>query len=295
MTIKATMNKPKMTILDIMNQINNPNNILNQLGKPLQIGKSIITPNNILNQLGAPLKISPRPLFASKPKSSIEYYANDLWTISENINEATPTSVEDINELAEAVARDKEKAENNYFKRLAAERSTVNNSSCKVENEQLREENAELRQQVKEYEKCINNISNILPKLQKQSNIKPITLTLKAGLTPSQIVELQKGLQSVFDGTIEQWRALFFDSSIQLSTPIRILQHKSDLAVLFYYLRENKFIERKNYASILEKSKAFYFEGEIMTAKKIGVAPQCDNFPYMGNFEVIELVVTALM
>lgn len=293
------MSNKKLTIVDIMQQINDPNNIINQLGKPLQLGKQLTESANRFSQLVESIKIPlAGSLFApmiKTPQVPLEYYANDLWTIAENINDATPTSIEDINELAEAVARDKEKAENNYFERLAAEPTTANDSIYKVENKQLRKENAELKQRVKEYEKCINSVSNLLPKLQQQSNTKPITLTLKAGLTPSQIAELHNGLQSVFDGTIEQWRALFFDGGIQLSTPIRILQHKSDLAVLFYHLRQNKFIERKNYASILEKSKAFYFEGEIMTAKKIGVAPQCDNFPYMGNFEVIELVVTALM
>lgn len=119
-------------------------------------------------------------------------------------------------------------------------------------------------------------------------------LSLKAELTQAHIKKLHTGLSGVFDATLEQWQSLF-SNNILLKTPIRVLHHKSDVAVLFYYLREKEYVRNKNFPSILEQSNAFSFEGKIMTSKQIRATAQSSNFPLMGNSDLIETAITDLI
>jgi hypothetical protein len=198
-------------------------------------------------------------------------------------------SFQSIRDLAIEIEKAKTEAENNFWYNLTVE-------EYDFEKEKDKEKITELEQKVIELEKTIEAYQLVISEQQPQPKAqKTLSQTLRPNITQSQIARLYEYMKGIFEATPEQWRALFSETEIQLSKPIKA-RAVADIVVLFHHLREREFVETSKYPSVLERAKAFLINDKIVTAKMIN-KPKSENynFPLIGkNYDNISKAVASL-
>jgi hypothetical protein len=198
-------------------------------------------------------------------------------------------SFQSMQDLATEIHNAKTEAENNFWYNLTVE-------EYEFEKEKDKDKITELEQKIIEQEKIITAYQLIVSVQQPQHKAqKTLSQTLRPNITQSQIARLYDYLKGIFEATPEQWRALFHETEIQLSEPIKA-GTVADIVVLFHYLREREFVETSKYPSVLERAKAFLINDKIVTAKMIN-KPKAENynFPLIGkNYDSISKAVASL-
>lgn len=127
---------------------------------------------------------------------------------------------------------------------------------------------------------------------QTQLQYKPKNLS--PNLSLKQIRKLSEALADIFEATPKQWQALFSETEIQLSEPIKAFA-VSDIGILLYHLKERNLIEATKYPSIIERTKAFSINDIPIKAKQITDLKQNGNFPIIGkNHSKISKAVASL-
>lgn len=226
--------------------------------------------------------IVPSIYIQSIATSPIYQYATEMQAIINRFIVTDLSIYNNITEVANDFLEEKQKAEDNYYHRFVVEEN-------EIEIDSIKREKTELEQKVKELEITLKTMFALMPQNKDKAKSNTV-LNLKPNLTANQIVKLQAELKDIFEGSIEQWRSLFSED-IKLDTPIKVNGYKSDVRVLFHFLKEKDLIETQKYPSILEKSKAFIYDGEILTAKQINAPKENFNYPNIGNYVKIHSII----
>lgn len=213
---------------------------------------------------------------------SLERILNNIATI--------PEPFKQINEFAQRVSNEVEEAENNYIYNLALEELEYETKR----GAELTQQSAELEQRIKELEISLKTILTFKDTTRNKQQATKI-LTLKPLITFSQIVKLHETSQELFEATLEQWCNLFSEEIKEFEVPITVVsQYVSDVRVLFDYLKKRELIDVIRYSSILAKAKVFCFNDKIITAKQLNKPTEYNCYPHIGNYELIDNIVTAL-
>jgi hypothetical protein len=211
----------------------------------------------------------------------------------------------DIEELSEAIS-----PELPFYNEMKQEilkfRNEFTNEACKHNFEiatYQREKAQKLEIQNAELQHENNNLETTLTTnykyLHKEKPQKEPANTLKPNITEKQINLLSKHLKGIVEATPEQWRALFHETEIQLSEPIKAVA-VADIALLLVQLHRYKFIKAKEYAAIIGRVKAFSFEGKTITSKQINATKERSDWwkettPAIGlNYSTINKAVASL-
>lgn len=278
-------------ILDSQNSFGDLFKWHEELQRKLNPLKDIIDSSNYLVK-----SITPNIDFGNNIFDSALYqYGLELQSIIEKFNNPVLSSFNNIQELANEFIEEKQKAESNLYHKLTVEEHEAEKQQYTQQNAELEQRNIELEQQIKRLEIATQELACLIAKSvpqQKREQSNKNT-SIKNKLTPSQIIRLSNELANIFVATLEQWQSLFSEN-IELKAPIIVRGFKSDVKVLFHYLQLKDLVETSKYPSKLEKTKAFSFENEIMTAKKINATTGSDNFPNMGNYIKIQSVIENL-
>lgn len=159
----------------------------------------------------------------------------------------------------------------------------------------------------REYTEQLEKIENRLCELKEQ-NSKPQQLTdtkqqkTSLSLKPNfddinwQIEIIIKETQKIFTSNTEQWTNLFSENIQPFSNPIELKEKTtiSDLRLFLDSLNNFGLIKTSKFNSIIEKSKAFIFEGTIITALQLKHARQLQNYPNTLNSTTIQNVFKEL-
>ena len=159
----------------------------------------------------------------------------------------------------------------------------------------------------REYTEQLEKIENRLHELKEQNSkpqqfndIKPQIsgLSLKPNFDDInwQIEIIIKETQKIFTSNTEQWTNLFSENIQPLSNPIELKDKTtiSDLRLFLDSLNNCGLIKTSKFNSIIEKSKAFIFEGTIITALQLKHAKQQQNYPNTLNSATIQNVFKEL-
>ena len=132
--------------------------------------------------------------------------------------------------------------------------------------------------EVRGYIEEINHQEQVISHLRKvneqfrQANEK-ITdrtrLCLKPEITSTEILIFHEKTLPFFDSTLAQWESLF-SKEIELKKPIKLKDlNLKGLAALLDFLYGNKLIKNAHYSKVIERSKAFEYNGLIVDARKL--------------------------
>ena len=205
----------------------------------------------------------------------------------------TIQSVRAMRERIEEIKREQTKAEDNLFYKMAIAEHELQRAA---DQRKANAEKQELQEKVKGLEITVNTLI-ALGYGQKQPKQTPAR-TLRPNITKSQILSLYENLKGIFEGSLEQWRALF-SKKIQISEPIKAFAI-ADIALLLVQLYKHNLIKTKQYASIIGHVKAFSFEDIPVTAKQINATKERSDWweeesPVIGlNYSQINKAVTSL-
>lgn len=219
-------------------------------------------------------------------------YFTEMQAIAARIASVQATT-DNINQLCREFENEKTAAENNYYHRLYVEEKEREIEAKTKDLAEANRHEAELAAQVHDLEIALRVVTNL-----KQSNTKPHKkemLSLKPCMTPSQIVRIYEATKWLFTSTLDQWRNLFSEDIQVFETPINLISaYKSDIRVLFHYLKEYNLIDQSIYPSILAKTKAFSYKGVLITASQLHKPIEYNNFPDVGNYVKIQDIIKAL-
>lgn len=219
-------------------------------------------------------------------------YFTEMQAIAARIASVQATT-DNINQLCREFENEKTAAENNYYHRLYVEEKEREIEAKTKDLAEANRREAELAAQVHDLEIALRVVTNL-----KQSNTKPhkkAMLSLKPCMTPSQIVRIYEATKWLFTSTLDQWRNLFSEDIQVFETPINLISaYKSDIRVLFHYLKEYNLIDQSIYPSILAKTKAFSYKGVLITASQLHKPIEYNNFPDVGNYVKIQDIIKAL-
>jgi hypothetical protein len=203
-------------------------------------------------------------------------------------------SFQSMQDLANNISEAKAEAENNFWHNITVE-------DYEFEKEKDKEKNTKLKQQIIELERSNNNylitiktLSRLVSTQPKAQTKKELSRTLHPNITQSQIARLCENLKGIFEATPEQWRALFSETEIKLSKPIKAFA-PSDIGILLYHLKERNLIENTKYPSVIERTKAFSINGIPIISKQINDLKTNMNFPTIGkNYSKISKAVASM-
>lgn len=219
-------------------------------------------------------------------------YFTEMQAIAARIASVQATT-DNINQLCREFENEKTAAENNYYHRLYVEEKEREIEAKTKDLAEANRHEAELAAQVHDLEIALRVVTNL-----KQSDTKPhkkAMLSLKPCMTPSQIVRIYEATKWLFTSTLDQWRNLFSEDIQVFETPINLISaYKSDIRVLFHYLKKYNLIDQSTYPSILAKTKAFSYKGVLITASQLHKPIEYNNFPDVGNYVKIQDIIKAL-
>lgn len=200
---------------------------------------------------------------------------------------------ENIDRICREFENAKTEAENNYYHRLYVEEKEQEIAAKTRDLAKATRREAESAKRIHELEIALRVMSSLAPPTPKPH--KKAVLSLKPCITPSQIVRLYEATKWLFTSTLDQWRNLFSEDIQVFETPIILIStYKSDIRVLFHYLKEYNLIDQRTYPSILENAKAFSHNREIITSKQLRKQTEYNNYPHIGNFAKINKIVKSI-
>ena len=199
--------------------------------------------------------------------------------------------IKQISEIGKIYARleeAKEEAENNLWHKLIMDEYNTERVESELKITELNTKIVKMEKAISSYKYII--LSGLNEQKQPQAKVK----NLLPNITTSQITRLYNGLKGIFTATPEQWKSLFSETEIQLSTPIEA-RAVSDVGILLHYLKEMRLIGYSNYPSVIERTKAFVVGEMQITAKKITDLKSNYNFPTIGkNYSSISRIIQSL-
>lgn len=120
---------------------------------------------------------------------------------------------------------------------------------------------------------------------------KPQKPTLKPNFDDIdlQIDILVEGTKKIFVSNKEQWKNLFSKNIIEFTKPIELRKGTTiqDLRLFLDSLKHNDLIKKSGFNKIIEESKAFIFDGNLITANNLKHATS-GNYPNTANSDTIK-------
>ncbi len=139
-------------------------------------------------------------------------------------------------------------------------------------------------------------------KIKRKYNPKQPTEPKALSLKPNfddfngQIKTIHKETQTLFISTLDQWEQLFSDDIQGFKNPIELKPNTtlSDLRLFLDMLHQKGLIKNSRFNKLLQNTKAFSFNGSIITRNQYKDAKQIQNYPNTLNYNKIIDIFNAL-
>ena len=104
-----------------------------------------------------------------------------------------------------------------------------------------------------------------------------------------QIEIIIKKTEQIFTSEKTQWKNLFSDDIKEFTKPIELKDKATiaDLRLFLDSLKNNDLIKKRSFNKIIEESKAFIFDGNLITANNLKHATG-GNYPNTANSNIIK-------
>jgi hypothetical protein len=145
---------------------------------------------------------------------------------------------------------------------------------------QLLENHLEIAKEFEEFIKIEKHSQKASKKQSLNSNFDDIGL---------QIDIIIKATEEIFISNKEQWTNLFSDDIKEFTKPIELKDKTTiaDLRLFLDSLKHNDLIKKSSFNKIIEESKAFLFDGNLITANNLKHATG-GNYPNTANSHIIK-------